>query len=373
MNSLSLEDRAIAAKTIFPIIHQGNPYAGKVRVVYWLSLDQSRKLAERKGYDVLDNQELGIMITTDGISAFDTNWHGEKGLKGVPGKGASLNHISEYFFNKLKEKGVINNHIVDTPSPMAWVVKKADPIRVEGIQRRIITGSMFRAYKENPNALFCGQKLPEGLQNYDPIGKLMLTPTTKGTMRGLLGVPAKEDTPISRQNIYHNMYEFGFKNKSDISLFEEKQRKSFVVVEDSYRDGGYVLGDMKVEIGYVKDEKGEWNLILLDEVGSPDAIRSYRIDEYNARVPGEKLREESKEAFREHLFSTVDNDLLLNDARYEERKAFSKVHEIPLDQILELSGIYREIAENITGKPVPTVQNPREQIMDAMSELGLTA
>ena len=373
MGANSLEHLAIAKGESFPIKGAIKVYNGKVRVVTWLSLEASRALAERRGYSIHHDQELGVMITTDGLSAFDTNWEGERSLKGVPGKGAALNHITTYFFRKLQEEGVGNNHIVEVADPLTWIVKRAQPIRVEGIQRRIITGSMFRAYQKDPKALFCGHKLPAGLQNYDELPELLLTPSTKGTMHGLVGVPAKEDTPISRQDILNNYALFGFKNPEDVSVFEEKQRKGFPVAQKAYAQAGYMLGDMKVEIGYVRDEQGDWILLHTDEFGTPDAIRSYKKEDYHARKPGMKIPEKSKEAFRDHLLSTIDPDLLLNDARYEERKEFSRQHKIPVDHMMDLSILYLTLAEGITGTPVPQLKKPREHVLNTIEEYGLAA
>ena len=93
---MTLENLALAETGKFPIRHQGDVHNGKVRSVYWLNEEDSKRIIKERGFHVSQNTRLGMMVISDRISAFDVIWHGEEGLKGVPGKGASLNAISKY-------------------------------------------------------------------------------------------------------------------------------------------------------------------------------------------------------------------------------------------------------------------------------------
>ncbi|MCV5802927.1 hypothetical protein OFN34_29445, partial [Escherichia coli] len=85
-------------------------------------------------------------VISDRISAFDCIWHGEGGLKGVPGKGAALNAISNHWFKLFKDNGLADSHILDIPHPFVWIVQKAKPVKIAATCRKYITGSMWRAY-----------------------------------------------------------------------------------------------------------------------------------------------------------------------------------------------------------------------------------
>ena len=85
-------------------------HSGKVRSVYWLGEDDSRRLIESRDYPVAPDSLLAIMVISDRLSAFDCLWHGES-LAGVPGKGAALNAIAAHWFDELQRAGLPANHL----------------------------------------------------------------------------------------------------------------------------------------------------------------------------------------------------------------------------------------------------------------------
>ena len=88
---MGLENLALTETGNFPIIHQGEVHNGKVRSVYWLKEEDSKRLIRERGFNVDPNTSLGVMIISDRISAFDVIWHGQNGLKGISGKKGSFN------------------------------------------------------------------------------------------------------------------------------------------------------------------------------------------------------------------------------------------------------------------------------------------
>ena len=90
---MSLADQVLAVNDDLPIRTNKPVHSGKVRSVYWLTEEDSQRLIKEKGYDVAEDAPLAIMVISDRISAFDCIWHGQGGLKGVPGKGAALNAL----------------------------------------------------------------------------------------------------------------------------------------------------------------------------------------------------------------------------------------------------------------------------------------
>jgi len=190
----------LAVNNDLPIRTHAPVHSGKVRSVYWLTEADSKRLIQERHYDVAPDAPLAIMVISDRISAFDCIWHGEGGLNGVPGKGAALNAISNHWFKLFKENGLADSHILEIPHPFVWIVQKASALKIEAIARQYITGSMWRSYA-NGERDFCGIQLPEGLQKDQKLPELLITPSTKGILNDIFGVPAQDDVNISRQNI----------------------------------------------------------------------------------------------------------------------------------------------------------------------------
>ena len=99
---MNLSDKVLAVNNDLPIRTNAPVHSGKVRSVYWLTKEDSQRLIKEKGYNVPTDTPLAIMVISDRISAFDCIWHAEGGLKGVPGKGAALNAISNHWFTLFK-------------------------------------------------------------------------------------------------------------------------------------------------------------------------------------------------------------------------------------------------------------------------------
>ena len=201
---MSLADQILAVNNDLPIRTDAPVHSGKVRSVYWLTDADSKRLIQEKGYDVADDTPLAIMVISDRISAFDCIWQGEGGMKGVPGKGASLNAISNHWFKLFKDQGLADSHILDIPHPFVWIVQKAKPVMIEAICRQYITGSMWRSYVKGERE-FCGIEIAEGLSKDSKLPELLQTPSTKGILEGIPGVPAVDDVNITRKNIEDNL------------------------------------------------------------------------------------------------------------------------------------------------------------------------
>ncbi|WP_066014296.1 phosphoribosylaminoimidazolesuccinocarboxamide synthase [Endozoicomonas atrinae] len=365
---MSLADKVLAVNNDLPIRTDLPIHSGKVRSVYWLNEADSRRLVHEKGYDVAHDAPLAIMIISDRISAFDCIWHGEGGLKGIPGKGAALNAISNHWFNLFKEHGLADSHILDIPHPLVWIVQKARPVMVEAICRQYITGSMWRSYSKGERE-FCGIRLPEGLKKDQQLPELLITPSTKGVMRGVPGVPEADDVNITRKNLEDNFSSFNFSTPEDIDRYEILLKEGFSVISQSLSALDQIFVDTKFEFGYVTDASGQEKLIYMDEVGTPDSSRIWDGEAYRQ----DKVIEKSKESFRQFLLNHFpDPDILLNKERMPEREALAREHALPESAFMDLSRTYTDIAETITGKPLNISDNPKAEIIEVLAkEYGL--
>lgn len=365
-----LSNLALTETSNLPIKHVGTVHGGKVRSVYWLSEGDSRRLIETNGYRVHPNAQLGIMVISDRISAFDVNWHSQYGLAGVPGKGSGLNAVSKHWFDEFDKAGLAGNHIVDVPHPLIWIVQRAEPVKVEAIAREYITGSMLRDYKTGIRN-FCGIQLPEGLKDNQKLEELIVTPTTKGVLKGIQGVKEEDDTNITREQILENWKAFGFKSPEDVEVYEELLKQGFGIISKHLAAAGQIFVDTKFEFGYVPHyQDGIPKLVYIDEVGTPDSSRMWDAAAYAK----DKVVENSKEGFRQFLlgqFGREKNSVLLDKAMMHERKRIAKEYEVPVDVMLGVAETYAQITERITMSRPPVVQNARAEIEAVLKEHDL--
>merc|ERR1719389_1339273 len=298
------------------------------------------------------------------MSAFDVIWHGEGGLDGVPGKGAALNAISNHWFKLFKEKGLADSHILDIPHPLVWIVQKARPVMIEAIARQYITGSMWRDYGKG-NREFCGIKIPDDLKKDQKLADLLITPSTKGILKGIPGVPEIDDVNISRSDIEKNLDAFGFKSMDHINHYEKLLTEGFEVISSALAAMDQIFVDTKFEFGYVTDKSGKEKLIYMDEVGTPDSSRIWDGAQYKEG----KVVENSKEVFRQMLLKHFpDPDILTNKNRMEERKKLAVDNALPEAKLMEVSKVYTDIAEKITGQKITISDEPKKEIIKILDE-----
>ena len=360
---MSQASTVLAVANDLPIKTDQPVHSGKVRSVYWLTQDDSSRLIASRGYDVAPEAPLAVMVISDRISAFDCIWHGENELNGVPGKGAALNAISNYWFDKFKEKGLAESHILEVPHPYVWIVQRAEPILIEAIARQYITGSMWRSYSKGERD-FCGNSLPEGLSRDERLKDLLITPSTKGVLKGIKGVPEADDANIERKSIEDNFRAFKFDSLEDLDRYELLLKEGFSLISNHLEKINQVFVDTKFEFGYVKNKTGERKMIYMDEVGTTDSSRIWDAYEYDKG----NIVENSKEGFRKFLLDYFDDpDVLLNSDRMSERENLARNSDLPVKALTDVSETYTSIANRIIGRELGLPDSPRTEIIDVLS------
>ena len=361
---MSLADKVLAVNNDLPIRTDNPVHSGKVRSVYWLTEADSRRLIAQNNYDVAADAPLAIMVISDRISAFECIWHGEGGMKGVPGKGAALNAISNHWFKLFREQGLADSHILDVPHPLVWIVQKARPVMIEAICRQYITGSMWRSYTKGERD-FCGIQIAEGLERDQKLPELLITPSTKGILTGIPGVPEVDDVNVSRTDIEANYKAFQFKSTQDIDTYEKLLGEGFDVISNELAKLDQIFVDTKFEFGYVTDRDGNEKLIYMDEVGTPDSSRIWDGPSYRDG----KVVENSKEGFRQLLLNHFpDADILLDKNRMPERLALASDNALPESVMMAVSDTYVSLAEKITGQPLVISDNPKAEILAILKD-----
>ncbi|MCW4026047.1 MAG: phosphoribosylaminoimidazolesuccinocarboxamide synthase [Candidatus Bathyarchaeota archaeon] len=256
--------------------------------------------------DVYDLGDRLMIVSTDRISAFDCVL-----ANGIPCKGEALNRLSLYWFNELTD--VIPNHILDVVDPRSVVVKKAEPIKVEFVVRGYLYGSGWEEYKTEGEV--CGVELPEGLRQAEKLPQPILTPTTKAEVGHDLKLTSKDVIEIVGEDRFREIEEASFKS------YESASRKAEL--------NGIIVADTKFEFGI-----HDGNVLLIDEVLTPDSSRFWPKDQYEV---GRNQPSFDKQYVRDYLIS-IDWD------RQPPAPA------LPDHVVLETSRKYIEAYERLTGR-----------------------
>ena len=277
----------------------------------------------KKTGKVRDQYDLGknlALITTDRQSAFD------RVLAAIPFKGQVLNLASAWWFEETKH--IIDNHVISVADPNVILAKKCKVFPIEFVVRGFITGStstsLWTVYN-NGDREYCGNILPEGLKKNQKLKDNMLTPTTK---------EEDHDRPISPEAIVSENWmtqkDWDFCSQKALELFEFGQKKA--------AENGMILVDTKYEMG--KDEDG--NILLIDEIHTPDSSRYWIANSYEDRISEGKEPQNIDKEFLRLWF--VDNCDPYND---------KELPQAPEELVIELSSRYIYLYETITGSIFP--------------------
>jgi phosphoribosylaminoimidazole-succinocarboxamide synthase len=301
--------------TNFNFPGQKSVYKGKVREVYALEND------------------LLVMIATDRLSAFDVVMP-----KGIPYKGQILNQIATKMMEATKD--IVPNWLTATPDPNVAIGQSCEPFKVEMVIRGYLSGHAAREYKAGKRIL-CGVSMPEGLKENDAFPAPIITPATKAEM-------GDHDEDISREDILAR----GIVSKEDYEVLEKYTYALFERGTALAAQRGLILVDTKYEFG--KTASGE--IVLIDEIHTPDSSRYFYADGYEERqAAGEAQKQLSKEFVRQWLISHNFQGL-----------EGQTLPEMSDDYIASVSERYIELYENITGEtfvkaPVENIQTRIEQ------------
>ena len=244
-------------------------------------------LANRgKVRDLYDLGEQLLIISTDRISAFDVVLP-----NGIPYKGQILTGLSEFWFDYTRS--IVDNHVITTdvaqyPDELqadadalkgrSMLVRKANRIDIECVVRGYIAGSAWAEYKADGTV--CGEKLLTGLTESERLPELIFTPSTKAEH-------GEHDENIS----IAEMVEAIGKELSDKII--QTSFALFEAASEHAEKSGIILCDTKFEFGQIDGQ-----LILIDEVFTPDSSRFWPKDEYK---PGSSPPSFDKQYVRDYL------------------------------------------------------------------------
>ena len=285
-----------------------------------LDLPGVKKLRSGKVREVFDLGETLLFVATDRISAFDVILPDP-----IPKKGAVLNQLSAFWFNKF---GKIENHFVTTdfnvfPKQLrpfreqlegrSMIVKKTKPLTVECAVRGYLAGSGWKEYQQSQSV--CGIKLPAGLKQASKLPEPIFTPATKAETGHDENIDMRQCAAILGNEIAQPV--------KDLSL------QIYSVGSDHAKKKGIILADTKFEFGTINGK-----LLLIDEVLTPDSSRYWPADQY---VVGQSPPSFDKQFVRDYL-ETLDWNKTAPGPR------------LPGDVIARTAAKYVEAFERLTGE-----------------------
>ena len=234
--------------------------------------------------DVGGAHKMRLFVTTDRLSAFDRN------IAGIPYKGQVLNQLAAWWF--ARTTAIIANHVVAVPDPNVLIARETTPLPVEVVVRGAITGvtatSLWHLYAAGARTIY-GYHFPDGLRKNTLLPEPIVTPTTKPAAGS--GV---HDEPLTWAEVVERGLVPGARWEQltavAVELFTEGQRIA--------ADSGLILADTKYEFGVTGDDE----VLLIDEVHTPDSSRYWVADTYEERLAaGDEPESLDKEVVRRAL------------------------------------------------------------------------
>jgi len=267
--------------------------------------------------DIYDLGDKLLIVATDRVSAFDRVLN-----QTIPGKGRALTQISKFWFEHTSH--IIKNHVLsydpatypsefhefsDALNGVSMLVRKTKVLPCEAIVRGYITGSAWKQYQSSGHV--CSVPLPEGLQNASKLPEPIFTPSTKSD---------EHDENIDFNSLADLIGHSRANDVRDYSLQLYKTGATIALLK------GIILADTKFEFGI--DEHGE--LLLIDEVLTPDSSRYWPIEQYAVGTNPPSL---DKQYLRDYLTKN-----------HPDFSLGGLIPDLPNDVVVDLAKLYQSLA-----------------------------
>jgi phosphoribosylaminoimidazole-succinocarboxamide synthase len=281
---------------------------------------------------VRDNYSLGdgrrLIVTTDRLSAFDQI------LAFVPFKGQVLTELAAWWFDHTSD--VIPNHLIAVPDANVMLVREAQTLPVEMVVRGFLTGvtgtSLWTMYQRGERHMY-GHTFPEGLRKNIPLPQAVITPTTKAD-HGAHDAPLAPEEVVAQGLVSAELW--GQMQDCALALFARGQELA--------AQSGLILVDTKYEFGV--DPAG--NLMLIDEIHTPDSSRYWRASTYEERL---------KNGLEPENFDKEYLRLWFSDHGY---RGEGEPPSLPGDIVVEAGTRYIRVYEGLTGRKFEPAAYPAE-------------
>jgi phosphoribosylaminoimidazole-succinocarboxamide synthase len=246
----------------------------------------------RDVYSFPDDPNTLLIVTTDRISAFDYVLG-----SAIPDKGKVLTQLSAFWFGETSD--IVPNHLRSTRTAdfpdaarryadvlrgRSMLVTKTEPFPIECVARGYLSGSGWKEYQQSGSV--CGIKLPSGLRESDRLPEPIFTPATKATSGHDVNVSEEQAANIVGEETIEQLRKLTLRLYSRGAAHAEHR--------------GIIVADTKFEFGRVLDGPNKNEIILIDEVLTPDSSRFWPRDLY---MPGGPQPSYDKQFVRDYLES----------------------------------------------------------------------
>jgi phosphoribosylaminoimidazole-succinocarboxamide synthase len=283
----------------------------------------------RDNYDLPDGRR--IIVATDRLSAFDRN------IAAIPCKGQVLTQTARFWFDQTAD--ICPNHVIEYPDPNVLVCRRLDIMPVEIVVRDYLAGttatSVWSMYKAGRRDIY-GVRFADGMRENQKLPQSILTPTTKGR-------DGEHDEPVTPAEIIARgmLSVVQWEAVSGIALGLFARGREIAAAR------GLILVDTKYEFGL----DGDGQIILADEIHTPDSSRYWFAETYPARfAAGEPPDAFDKDVLRRWVAARCDP--------YRD-----EIPPIPSLIIGETAAVYIDAYERITGETF-AVPPPGQKVLD---------
>ena len=328
---LSYQDIQLSSQTWIPAIQSSLSQRWQETAIISDQKPNCWRLYKGKVRDcyISDERELQLLVATDRVSSFDRHI----GL--VPFKGAVLSLISQWWFNQTSH--IIANHLLGTFGGRISLVQQCEVFPIEFVVRGFITGntetSLWTHYQRGKRS-YCGHLFEDGLVKNQELPHPVVTPTTKDSSPGGHDELISEEEIIERRIMTQEEWDFCHAKALELYRFgyQLAMRR------------GLLLVDTKYEFGLLSRDDGKQEIVLVDEIHTPDSSRYWLLHSYQDRFQsGEDPEIVDKDLIRKWVKNNTDNPYDLAHP----------VPDIPKEHQITVSQRYLELYYLITGEEFP--------------------
>jgi len=259
-----------------------------------LTTSIARRSPDRHGKvrDIYDFGDRLLIVATDRLSAFDYVLG-----SGIPDKGKVLTQISAFWFDRTR--AIVANHLLATDpgqyppevrddrellAGRSMLVRKTDPLAIECVARGYLSGSAWKDYLASGEV--CGIRLPPGLRESDRLPEPIFTPATKAQTGHDINISEADAAAMVGRDVAARARELTLRLYTESAAYAESR--------------GIIVADTKFEFGRLVDGPDAGEIILIDEVLTPDSSRFWPRDIF---MPGGPQPSFDKQFVRDYLES----------------------------------------------------------------------
>jgi phosphoribosylaminoimidazole-succinocarboxamide synthase len=237
-----------------------------------------------------ESDSVLLIIATDRISAFDYVLG-----SGIPDKGKVLTQLSAFWFERMGD--LVPHHAIATDvrtfpaalqrhagtlSGRSMLCRRTRPVPIECVARGYLSGSGWKEYQQTGR--LCGVKLPAGLRESDRLPEVLFTPATKADSGHDINISEADAATIIGGDLVARL------KALTLAIY----RRGCAHAESR----GIIIADTKLEFGLVGAGNPAADVVLIDEVLTPDSSRFWPKDQYK---PGGAIPSFDKQYVRDYL------------------------------------------------------------------------